>query len=125
MRVRIQRVCSADEAAGQILLLSEGAPVKGQKKVDGELRVLRGASIASLLKVGAAPRFFRFSPDRKRLYVVWLEELSAIRLSSRSMSLAGSLLGGFVSELAFSPDGNRGFALFAGSSRLLLIDLQA
>ncbi|MGP8227630.1 MAG: YncE family protein [Terracidiphilus sp.] len=112
-----------DKADGQLLLLSEGAPVKGQKEVDGELRVLRGASITSLLPVAAGPRFFRFSPDRKRLYVACMKELSAIDYPSLH-ELGRIPVGGFVSELAFSPDGNRGFALFAGSSRLLLIDLQ-
>lgn len=112
-----------DEAAGQVLQLSEGAPVKGQKEVDGELRVIRGASIASLLPIAAGPRFIRFSPDRKRIYAVCAKELSAIDYSSLH-ELGRIPVGGFVSELAFSPDGNRGFALFAGSSRLLLIDLQ-
>ena len=71
-----------DEAAGQVLQLSEGAPVKGQKEVDGELRVIRGASIASLLPIAAGPRFIRFSPDRKRIYAVCAKELSAIDYSS-------------------------------------------
>jgi YVTN family beta-propeller protein len=112
-----------DRTAGQLLLLSEGAPVKGQKEVDGELRVIRGASITSLLPVAAGPRFMRFSPDRKRLYVVCSKELSAIDYSSLH-ELGRIPVGGLISELAFSPDGNRGFALFSGSSRLLLLDLQ-
>ena len=112
-----------DRTAGQLLLLSEGAHVKGQKEVDGELRVIRGASITSLVPVAAGPQFMRFSPDGKRLYVVCSKELSAIDYSSLH-ELGRIPVGGLVSELAFSTDGNRGFALFSGSSRLLLIDLQ-
>ena len=114
----------ADEASGQILILSNGAPVKGQKNVDGELRVLRGASIAALVRVGAAPRFIRFSPDRKRLYVIGWDELSAIDYTALH-EISRVPLGGFASEFALSPDGNHGFVLFSGSSRLLLVDLQA
>jgi YVTN family beta-propeller protein len=114
----------ADEASGQLLILSDGAPVKGQKNVDGELRVLSGASISTIVRIGAGPRFIRFSPDRKRLYAVGREELSAIDFAA--LHETGRIsLGGFASELAISPDGSHGFALFAGSSRLLLIDLQA
>jgi YVTN family beta-propeller protein len=114
----------ADEASGQVLILSNGAPVKGQKYVDGELRILRGASIVSLVKVGAAPRFFRFSPDRKRLYVIGWNELSAIDYTDLH-EISRVPLGGFASEFALSPDGNHGFVLFSESSRLLLVDLQA
>ncbi len=114
----------ADETSGQILILSNGAPVKGQKNVEGELRVLRGASITALVKVGAAPRFFRFSPDRKRLYVIGWDELSAIDYTALH-EISRVPLGGFASEFALSPDGNHGFVLFSGSSRLLLVDLQA
>lgn len=114
----------ADEASGQILILSNGAPIKGQKNVDGELRVLRGASISTLINIGTEPRFIRFSPDKKRLYVVGRDELSVIDYTALH-EMGRIPLGGFASELALSPDGNHGFALFSGSSRLLLIDLQA
>jgi len=114
----------ADEAAGQTLILSNGAPVKGQKEVDGELRVIRGAAIASLLRVGAAPRFVRFSPDRKRLYVICWDGLTAIDYTSLG-ELGRIPLGGTASELAFAPDGNLGFALFPESNRLSFLDLQA
>ncbi|MFY9726116.1 MAG: hypothetical protein WAJ87_11515 [Bryobacteraceae bacterium] len=114
----------ADEAAGQTLLLSDGAPVKGEKKVDGELRVLRGASVASVLKVGYAPQFVRLSPDRKRLYVIGLGELTAFDYQSfREIGRIPPV--GAISELAFAPDGNRGFALHPESSKLSILDLQA
>lgn len=114
----------ADDTSGQTMILSNGAPVKGQKNIDGELRVLRGASIATLVKVAAAPRFIRFSPDEKRLYVIGWDELSAIDYSALH-EIGRIPLGGFASEFAISADGNHGFVLFSGSSRLLLTDLQA
>ena len=113
-----------DEAAGQTLLLSSGSPVKGEKQVDGEVRVIRGASIASVLKVGYAPQFVRPSTDRKRLYVVGLGELTAIDYQSlKEIGRIPPL--GPISELAFAPDGNRGFALHPESSKLSIMDLQA
>jgi YVTN family beta-propeller protein len=114
----------ADDAAGQTLILSSGQPVKGEKDVDGELRVLRGASISGLVKVGAAPRFIRFSPDRKRLYVLGWDDLTAIDYASLH-ELGRIHLSGSASELAVSPDGNRGFVLFPGSSKMSILDLQA
>ena len=114
----------ADEAAGQTLLLSNGASVKGEKQVDGELRVIRGASIASLVKVGAAPQFVRLSPDRKHLYVISWGELTAI--DYQSLGELGRIPHvGAISELAFAPNGNLGFALHPESSKLSILDLQA
>ncbi len=113
----------ADEASGQTLILSDGAPVKGQKNVDGEMRVLRGATISTVVSIANGPQFIRFSPDKKRLYVVGRDELSAIDYAALR-EIGRIPLGGFASELALSPDGSRGFALFAGSSRLLLLDMQ-
>ena len=114
----------ADEAAGQTLLLSSGAPIKGEKKVDGELRVIRGAALAKVLKVGYAPEFIRLSPDRKRLYVICWSEFAAI--DYQSLSETGRLAHvGSISELAFAPDGKLGFALHPASSKLSIFDLGA
>jgi YVTN family beta-propeller protein len=113
-----------DVTAGQTLLLSNGDPIKGQKQVDGELRVIRGASIASVVKVAHTPQFIRVSPDRKRLYVICWDQLTAIDYESlREVSRMPHA--GFISELAFAPDGKLGFALHPASSKLSIVDLQA
>jgi YVTN family beta-propeller protein len=71
------KIALLDDAAGQTLILSKGPPVKAHGEiVDAELRVIRGASIASLLKVGNGPRHLSFSPDRRRLYVTSSVDLS-------------------------------------------------
>jgi YVTN family beta-propeller protein len=114
----------ADAAAGQTLLLSNGTPVKGQKQVDGELRVIRGAEIASVVKVGPSPQFIRLSPDRKRLYAIGWSELTAIDyVSLRELGRIPHT--GPISELAFSPAGKLGFALHPASSKLSILDLEA
>ena len=114
----------ADAAAGQTLLLSNGTPVKGQKQVDGELRVIRGAEIASVVKVGPSPQFIRLSPDRKRLYAIGWSELTAIDYTSLR-ELGRIPHTGPISELAFSPAGKLGFALHPASSKLSILDLEA
>jgi DNA-binding beta-propeller fold protein YncE len=64
------KIALPDDGAGQTLIFSDGPPVNVEGQfVDAELRVLRGASITSVLKVGTGPRYLSFSPDRKRLYV--------------------------------------------------------
>jgi DNA-binding beta-propeller fold protein YncE len=64
------RIALPDDGAGQALILSNGPPVPLRNQiVDAEIRVLRGASIESILKVGNEPKYLSFSPDRKRLYV--------------------------------------------------------
>jgi YVTN family beta-propeller protein len=86
--------------------------------------VIRGASIASVLKVGYAPQFIRLSPDRKRLYVIGWGELTAFDYQSlREIGRIPPV--GAISEIAFAPDGNRGFALHPESSKLSIFDLQA
>ena len=91
---------------------------------DGLLAVIRGASIANVVKVAHTPQFIRLSPDRKRLYVICWDELTAIDYQSLQevsrMAHAGS-----ISELAFAPEGKLGFALHPASSKLSIVDLQA
>ncbi|MGO9228300.1 MAG: YncE family protein [Bryobacteraceae bacterium] len=113
-----------DDAAGQTLLLSTGFPVKGEKQVDGELRVIHGAAVASVVKVGFAPQFIRLSPDRKRLYVAGWGELTAIDYQSLH-ELGRTPPIGAIGELAFAPGGKLGFALHPESSKLSILDLDA
>jgi len=114
----------SDEEAGYLILLSSGPPMKGEKNVDGEVRLLRGASTASLLKVGSAPQFVRVSPDRKRLYVVSQSTIAVFdyptlrQMDRISMSAPAS-------DLTFDPQGKLGFVLHPESSQLTILDLDA
>lgn len=124
-----------DEAGAQVLVLSDGPPSKETGSPEGEMRVLRGADLAATVKVAAEPMFLRISPDRQRLYVVGERALShvdfpALRkvgdtpLQPAGISLMAASAGkSFVDELALTDDGRRGFALYTGSSKLTVLDL--
>lgn len=72
------RVLLPDDGAGQSLILSDGAPVPNPNQiVDAEVRVLRGASVQKVLTVASGPKYFSFSPDKKRLYVTSTFDRSA------------------------------------------------
>lgn len=124
-----------DDAREQVLVLSDGPPSKETGSPEGELRVLRGAEVAATVKVAADPMFLRVSPDRQRLYVVGERALSHVdlpalrRVADTPLQPAGvSIMSAdsgrhFVDELAITDDGRRGFALYAGSSKLTVLDL--
>ena len=114
----------SDAESGQLFLLSNGAPVKGEKQVDGEVRVLRGASIVSLLKVASRPQFVRVSPDRKRLYIVSPNTITVLDRSE--LREQGRIaMNGWASDLAFDPQGKLGFVLHPESSQMTILDLDA
>jgi DNA-binding beta-propeller fold protein YncE len=127
----------ADEEGRQVLVLSEGAPSAEKGEPEGELRVLRGGDIAATLKVAAEPAFVRISPDRARLYVAGGRALSHVdlpnlrRIADTPLKPAGvNILAAntpshAVDELAVSDDGRRGFALYQGSSKLSVLDLES
>jgi DNA-binding beta-propeller fold protein YncE len=127
----------ADGEGQQVLVLSEGAPSVEKGEPEGELRVLRGGDVAATLKVAAEPAFLRISPDRARLYVVGGRALSHVdlpnlrRIADTPLKPAGvNILAAntpshAVDELAVSDDGRRGFALYQGSSRLSVLDLES
>jgi DNA-binding beta-propeller fold protein YncE len=126
-----------DEEGRQVLVLSEGAPSAEKGEPEGELRVLRGGDVAATLKVAAEPAFVRISPDRARLYVVGGRALSHVdlpnlrRIADTPLQPAGmNILSAntpshAVDELAVSDDGRRGFALYQGSSKLSVLDLES
>lgn len=114
----------SDEESGNLLLLSKGDPVKGEKNVDGEVRLLRGPSIPSILKVASAPQFVRVSPDRKRLYIVSPSAISVFDYPALR-ELGRISIGKPSSDLAFDPKGKLGFVLHPESSQLTILDLDA
>lgn len=128
-----------DDQTSQLLILSDGAINKETKKSTGELRVIRGATLAATVTVAPNPLFLRLAPDREWLHVVSTGALTTVDYVS--MKDAGSILldtagigigAGLalfdpkhVSELAITPDGKRGVALYDRSSRLLVLDFEA
>lgn len=122
----------------QVMVLSNGVPAKDVKNPDGELRIIKGAAVANTIKVSTSPEFLRMSPDRKRMYVAGGGFLTAVRLQQppevawrMPLEAAGGgvVSGGIfdshpVDEFAQSPDGTRGFALYQGSSKLSIVNLE-
>lgn len=131
-----------DDQTAQVLLLSDGTATTSSSetnKAGGELRVVRGATLVRMITVATHPLFLRLAPDREWLHVVStnavtavdyvsLKEAGTVPLDSAGMGI-GSGLALFdpkhVSELAITPDGKRGVALYDRSSRLLVLDLES
>ena len=59
-----------DEGGGQLLLLSNRTPVKGEKDQPGELRAFRGATVVGPMATLPYPALVRATADGKRLFVV-------------------------------------------------------
>ena len=124
-----------DKEGNQVFVLAEGEPVLEKKdELPGVLRVIRAADVVSTVSVGEEPLFVRVSPNRERLFVVSEKSLTHVDLPSLSrlgkavLKPAGISLmtdGGqsTVKELSISRDGKRGYALYAASSKLGVLDL--
>ena len=124
-----------DDAGNQLLVLADG-PRPREGDAPGQLLVIRGEDLAARIEVGHKPLFAQIAPNPEKLYVVSERTLTdvdllALRaLGQMALDPAGiSLLTAAspdhtVSELAISEDGKRGLALFTGSSRATVIDLE-
>lgn len=126
-----------------VMVLSDGQPAKGVKNPEGELRIIKGAVITNTVKVGPSPEFLKMSPDRTRLYVVGGGYLAAVNLqpapdlawrmpleSPGGSVVSGGLIAAAVEshpldELALSPDGKYGFALYQESSKVSVVNLDS
>jgi YVTN family beta-propeller protein len=131
-----------DEEGKQVFVLSDREPLaekKKEKKRPGILHVVRGNEVKATLEVGENPVFLRIAPDREWLYVVSEETLTPVDLVALRSLRASELDGagfdwltsggssggsGDVKELAFSSNGKRGYVLYAGSSKLGILDLE-
>ncbi|HET8644010.1 MAG TPA: hypothetical protein VFO85_00900, partial [Vicinamibacteria bacterium] len=132
---RAPRGLVVDEESRQVLLLSDGTPT-AEKRDDrpGELRIIRGAALAAVVKVGEEPLFLRASPGRERVYVVSERALTTVDLAALAavgtgelkpagLSLASGSGKSTAKELAVSADGTRGYVLYSESSKLGIFDL--
>lgn len=111
-----------DESGARALVLTDGPPVpKGQAR-PGEARILAGPELQAMVSVTALPHLVRFRGDRA--FVAGESALSILSLSGaqRLHDIAVDDASS-IDDLAFSADGRRAFALFSGSSRLSIIDL--
>jgi YVTN family beta-propeller protein len=135
---RAPRGLVLDEEGRQVLLLSEGSPsVEKKDERPGELRVIRGADIAATVEVGSDPRFLRIPAGRERLHVVSAKAVTTFDLAALSAPGSSGLKPEGVSplsadageqdatELEVSADQRRGYVLYAESSKLGILDLEA
>ena len=126
------RELTVDHKSGHVFFVNDGASAQGLDAAFGELRVIKGAALATTIRTAPAARFLRFSPAGDRLYVVAPQAVDIVEvpgLQSHPMHLdraKGAVLyddPGPAKELALSPDGKRAFVLYEKSSKLLVLDL--
>jgi DNA-binding beta-propeller fold protein YncE len=101
-----------DERAGQLLLVSDGPPVKGpaNRNRPGELRVIRGATPAPPIPVGTGPVRVEVSADGRALWVLGTYSAAKLALPSLEPSPAVTFKT-WGDELAVSVDGQRLYML--------------
>jgi DNA-binding beta-propeller fold protein YncE len=126
------REMTVDHKNGQVFFVNDGASAQGLEAAFGELRVIKGAALATTIQTAPSARFLRFSAAGDRLYVVAPQAVDIVELpslQSHPMHLdraKGAILyddPGPAKELALSPDGKRAFVLYEKSSKLLVLDL--
>lgn len=103
-----------DEARKRLLMVSDGAPVKGPANRDrpGELRVIRNGVVDAPLQVVNTPERIEASADGKALYVLGLPGVTRLALPGLEPApmIKASGMGG--EETAISPDGRRGWVAY-------------
>ncbi len=121
-----------DDMRDLTLILSDPAPGKDKRDEDGVLRVIKGADTIALSRVAHYPLFVSISPDSSMLYVVGVDCISLVDYSTfkpleriRMGDDADRRRDRAVTEFAISPDGKRGFAVLADSSKVAVFDLAA
>ncbi|MCC7176949.1 MAG: hypothetical protein IT177_01000 [Acidobacteria bacterium] len=101
-----------DERGGQLLVVSDGPPVKGPGNRDrpGELRVIKGAAPAPPIPVGTGPERLEATADGRTLWV--LGTYSATKLALPGLEPAPPVtFKTWGEELSVSPDGKRLYML--------------
>lgn len=111
----------ADADHESFLLLSESGP-SDRRASSGRLTVVRGAEAVARLAVVADPLFLRVRGDR--VFVVGERAISEVDPAGWWERQQMPVQERTASELALSPDGKRGFVLFAGSRKLSVLDLE-
>jgi DNA-binding beta-propeller fold protein YncE len=112
-----------DAPREQALLTSDGPPVEKGLPRPGVLRLLKAGEVVATLEVAEAPHLVRISGSQA--YVTGRQAISVVDLEARRVAgqIAVEHAGG-IDELVFSPDAKRAFALYDGSSRLSVLDLE-
>ena len=97
-----------DERGQQLLMVSDGPPVKGPANRDrpGELRVIRGATPSAPVPVGTGPERLEVSADGRTLYVLGTYSVATVSLPDLRPA-APLTFKTFGEELRVSPDGSR------------------
>ena len=117
-----------DEVGGQVFIPSDGPPGASE----GELRVVRGDSVAATLKVAANPKLLL--REGNSVYVVGekavtlvdpvgLQIAATIPLARGGEELVGD--GDQPTELQVSPDGKRAFTHYGFAHKVAVLDLEA
>jgi YVTN family beta-propeller protein len=103
-----------DERGRQLLLLSDGTPVKGPANKDrqGELRAIRDGGPGAAIPVTTSPERLEASQDGTILYALGLQGLTRLTLPGLvpSASIKASGIGG--NETVLASDGRRAYVLF-------------
>jgi DNA-binding beta-propeller fold protein YncE len=101
-----------DEAGGQLLLVSNRPPVKGEKEHAGELRAFRGASVVGPMATLAYPELVRSTADGKRLFVV--SGSGVITFGTRDLAKLSEWRDKGLATATFdiTPDGRRAFCVW-------------
>ena len=97
-----------DDRGQQLLMLSDGPPVKGPANNNrpGELRVIRGAAPSAPIPVGTSPERLELSADGKTLYALGTNSVAKVTMADLKPAppLTFKVWG---EELRVSPDGTR------------------
>jgi DNA-binding beta-propeller fold protein YncE len=100
-----------DEGGGQMLMISNRTPVKGEKEHGGELRAFRGATVVGPVPTLGYPMRLRSTADGKRLFVATYAGVTTH--SARDLSKLGEWHDKGIGMEIFdiSPDGRRAFCV--------------
>jgi len=116
-----------DEAGGQVFIPSDGPPGSSE----GELRVLRGDTLAATLKVAANPRLV--GRERDVVYVVGEKAVTLVDPVALQATATVPLTRGAdalvddddqPTELKVSPDGKRAFVHYGIQHKVATLDLE-
>ncbi len=113
-----------DEPRAQALVMADGPPVpKGEVRA-GEVRLLRGPEVRATVNVAPQPHLLRFLGGKA--FVAGQSAVTVVSLEDAQRTHDVLVDGAAaMDDITFSKDGRRAFALFSGSSRLSVFDLEA
>lgn len=112
-----------DDASDRIMILSDTAPAKKRDETAGALHVFKGSQAVAVTPVAHSPRLLAASPDHAVYYVTGADTVSIV--DSSTLKNTGEIhVGAGLRDLAITPDGKRGIALFTGSDQMAILDLE-